>query len=132
MKTAAISTVLSLLALTSASPTRRTPGNVTICTEANYAGTCETISVPFNDCQQLAAPYFKNVGSFKVDAGAYCRITYTADTCTMHGDSFIFPDTNAPDLRHWDDPATGTIIDAGAGFTSFKCQMCTNCQDKKV
>ncbi|KAF2473290.1 uncharacterized protein BDR25DRAFT_302244 [Lindgomyces ingoldianus] len=134
MKTFAFASFLSLLTLNSAAPTQvesRTPGNVLICTGEDYTGTCETISAPFYTCQKLEAPYFKNVGSFRPDAGAYCRITYTADSCTTHGDAFIWPDSGAPNLHHWDDVATGQNIDAGSMMTSFLCQECSGCTVKE-
>ncbi|KAF2191387.1 hypothetical protein K469DRAFT_656235 [Zopfia rhizophila CBS 207.26] len=131
MKTFAAATLLSLFAVSTALPTEkveaRTPGNVKICTGANYTGECITVSAPFNQCQKLSAPYLENVGSFKPDAGAFCRITYTADSCTPHGDAFIDPTPGAPDLHHFDDPATGQNIDAGSKMTSFLCQECTGC-----
>ncbi|KAF2244312.1 hypothetical protein BU26DRAFT_522981 [Trematosphaeria pertusa] len=131
MQTFIAATIIALIASTTAAPTQnlaaRAPGDVTICTGENYTGECTTLSVPFYDCYHLEAPYLNNVGSFKVDAGAYCRITYTAENCTMHGDAFIWPDTNAPTLHHFDDPATQENIDAGSTMTSFLCQECTNC-----
>jgi hypothetical protein len=74
-----ISAVLSLAALASALPSKsleaRTPGSVTFCTGTNLSGDCFTTQVPFNECQQLPPPYYKNLGSMKVDVGALCRIT---------------------------------------------------------
>ncbi|KAF2111750.1 hypothetical protein BDV96DRAFT_602799 [Lophiotrema nucula] len=128
MKTFTIA-LAALTAITSAAPTleTRTPGSVLICTGENYTGECERLQVPFNTCQQLAAPYRNNVGSFRPDVGAYCRITYTAEKCTTHGDAFVEPTPGAPTLHHFDDPATGTNMDAGSNMTSFLCQECTNC-----
>lgn len=75
MKTFAIA-LASLITLNSALPaTSQAPGDVLICTGENYTGDCETLSVPFNACQILSAPFTNNVGSFKPAPGAFCRIT---------------------------------------------------------
>jgi hypothetical protein len=74
--TAALLTLLPFLAAAAPLESPTPPGNVLLCTGANYTGECTTInSQPFNKCQQIPAPYFKNLGSIKPDAGAYCRIT---------------------------------------------------------
>jgi hypothetical protein len=130
MKTISLALIASLLSLASALPTdlkTRATGQVVICTGENSTGTCEAQQVEFNECIQLKAPYLNNVGSFSVAPGAFCRITYTADECTLHGDAFINPTPGAPTLHHFDDPATGANIDAGSTMTSFKCQQCTTC-----
>ncbi|KAF2791537.1 hypothetical protein K505DRAFT_248723 [Melanomma pulvis-pyrius CBS 109.77] len=125
--------ILSLVAISSALPTSsmeaRAEGavDVQVCTGENYTGECTTISAAFNECQVLPGPYLNNVGSLKPAAGAFCRITYTAATCTLHGDAFIDPTPGAPDLHHFDDPATGANIDAGSSLSSFLCQECTGC-----
>lgn len=80
MKTFTVTaTLLSLLTLTSSAPTQnlaaRTPGNVFLCTGENFSGECETILVPFYKCLPLPSPFYKNVGSMRVDPGAFCRIT---------------------------------------------------------
>ncbi|KAF2678450.1 hypothetical protein K458DRAFT_317008 [Lentithecium fluviatile CBS 122367] len=121
-------TLIAFIGLATALPLdARAPGDVTFCTGENYTGECTTLSVPFYECQKVPAEFAGNVGSFKVDAGAYCRITYTADTCTPHGDAFIWPDTNAPTLHHYVD-VQGNVVDAGASLTSFLCQVCTACE----
>jgi hypothetical protein len=51
----------------------------------------------------------------------------TADTCTLHGDAFIFPTPGAPTLHHFEN-AEGEIVDAGSQITSFLCQECTACE----
>lgn len=52
----------------------------------------------------------------------------TADTCTPHGDAFVYPDTGAPDLHNFVD-ANGQTVDAGSQATSFVCQECDTCAD---
>ncbi|KAF2198352.1 hypothetical protein GQ43DRAFT_164724 [Delitschia confertaspora ATCC 74209] len=131
---AAITTLLSIIsALPTAIPTNNTTnqttttGDVLICTGANYASTCETLHVPFNKCVLLEEPFAKNVGSIKPASGQFCRITYTAPTCTNHGDAFIDPTPGVADLHHFNDPATGTVMDAGSQITSLLCQKCSSC-----
>jgi hypothetical protein len=79
LSTAAALFSLNILTLTSSAVlpniAARAPGAVLICTGENYTGTCTTVSVPFNECQTLIAPFFKDVGSFKPDTGTLCRIT---------------------------------------------------------
>ncbi|KAH7139235.1 hypothetical protein B0J11DRAFT_38597 [Dendryphion nanum] len=115
-----------IAALPTANLAVRAPGDVLICTGENYTGDCQTLSVPYNTCQTLSAPFYKNVGSIKPDAGAFCRITYSAETCTSHGDAFIDPTPGAPTLRHFTN-VNGEVIDAGSQITSFLCQECTAC-----
>lgn len=74
--TTTLALLTSLLSLAAGKPIEaRTPGNVLLCTGENYTGECTTISAPFNECVQLEAPFAKNLGSVKPDAGALCRLT---------------------------------------------------------
>ncbi|KAF2727166.1 hypothetical protein EJ04DRAFT_147953 [Polyplosphaeria fusca] len=121
--------IVSFLAVASAAPLEaRADSAVLVCTEANWGGECETIPVTWNQCAQLPSKFLKNVGSLKPSTGQFCRVTYTADTCTTHGDAFIDPTPGAPDLHHFEDPATQEVIDAGSKITSLLCQQCTGCQ----
>ncbi|KAF2268024.1 hypothetical protein CC78DRAFT_565808 [Lojkania enalia] len=120
--------IIAVSALPTSNIQAHIPGDILVCTGENYTGDCTTLSgLPFNECQPLPEPYFKNVGSFKPEAGAFCRITYTADSCTPHGDAFIWPTDGAPNLHQFDDPATGETTNAGSRMTSFLCQQCTGC-----
>ncbi|KAF2016087.1 hypothetical protein BU24DRAFT_193328 [Aaosphaeria arxii CBS 175.79] len=127
---AAILAIVPLIAAAPAcpAPAPEVTGNVRICTGENYTGTCISVEAPNNQCQQLSDPYLKNVGSFKVSPGWQCRITYSAETCTLHGDAFIQPTPSAPNLHEFNNPATGETVDAGNQITSYLCQECTACQ----
>ncbi|KAF9740312.1 hypothetical protein PMIN06_011280 [Paraphaeosphaeria minitans] len=110
-------TLLALIGAASAAPAHniRAPGNITITfyPEANLGGEPTVVSnVASNQCQQV--PEGVTVGSAKIAPGALCRLTYSAPTCTLHGDVFVFPDTPAEDL-------TSETV------TSFLCQTCTGC-----
>ncbi|KAF2712198.1 hypothetical protein K504DRAFT_531334 [Pleomassaria siparia CBS 279.74] len=124
---------LSVVAFTSALPTTiidaraEDQATATVCQGENFTGDCIDIPANYNQCVVLPEGYINNTGSFKVAPGAFCRITYTADTCSLHGDAFVYPTPGAPTLHHFDDPATGTQIDAGSTFTSFLCQQCSGC-----
>ncbi|KAF2808501.1 uncharacterized protein BDZ99DRAFT_56983 [Mytilinidion resinicola] len=123
-----LAALAALLTLAAALPTeskRATPGGVKFCTGENSTSDCEYAVYDYNTCHTLAAPYYKNVGSIVVDSGAFCRITYTAESCTLHGDAFINPPGEAT-LHHFTD-AEGVVVDAGAAITSFLCQECTSC-----
>ncbi|GME53119.1 allantoate permease [Neofusicoccum parvum] len=94
---------------------KRTPGNIYICTGANWTGTCGSKVQPFDTCIKLTAPYYHNIGSFGPDAGALCRITYTAESCTTHGDLFAqYP--GIADLYNYNG------VDVGHSITSWLCQ----------
>ncbi|PSN71884.1 hypothetical protein BS50DRAFT_583508 [Corynespora cassiicola Philippines] len=102
--------------------------DVQLCTGPNYTGECVAIEVADNQCQQLPQQFLRNLGSFRPEGGVLCRLTYTADTCTPHGDAFVYPDTGAPDLHNFVD-ANGQTVDAGSQATSFVCQECDTCAD---
>ncbi|OCK79283.1 hypothetical protein K432DRAFT_383206 [Lepidopterella palustris CBS 459.81] len=136
MKYIAATTLAAILSVASALPTtgttsanplaKRTPGSIYMCTGSNWTGHCSYAVYTFNTCHILTAPFYKNIGSFGPDAGALCRITYTADTCTTHGDAFV-QTPGVSDLYDFADPATGKNIDAGVAMTSFYCQECSSC-----
>ena len=125
---------LSLLTLVSALPannnlSRRqtsSPSSVQICTGENYTGNCETLIVAPETCYTIPDIYKGNVGSLLPEPGLLCRITYTQDTCSLHGDAFV-DNTGAPDLHHFVDPSTGDVVDAGAELKAFLCQPCSAC-----
>lgn len=76
MQPSITATIIAFFGLAAAIPLEsRAPGDVTLCSEADYAGDCVSLSVPFNECQKVPASLVDNVGSMKVDAGAFCRIT---------------------------------------------------------
>ncbi|KAF2444701.1 hypothetical protein P171DRAFT_484795 [Karstenula rhodostoma CBS 690.94] len=114
-------TLLALLGAASAAPARNIQArdgiSITLYPEANYTGEPTVVSdVVRNKCQQV--PEDVTVGSVKVSSGAFCRLTYSEPTCSLHGDVFVFLDTPAEDL-------TGETV------TSFLCQTCTECLSGK-
>ncbi|KAF1942782.1 hypothetical protein EJ02DRAFT_488350 [Clathrospora elynae] len=138
--TSSSSLLLLIIALTAKSaatllppqPTYLNSTNVLICIGENYQYGCTIFVVPLNitnaKCQHLAPPYFHNVGSFKPSVGSFCRITYTRDSCTAHGDAFVNPTPGAPTMHtNFTDPADGENVDVGSMMSSFLCQECLNC-----
>jgi hypothetical protein len=79
MKTFTFAILTTLLTLSSALPTalenRREGTEVIICTGEHSTGECESIKVEFSVCTQLQPPFWRNMGSFSVAPGAFCRIT---------------------------------------------------------
>ncbi|KAF1978310.1 hypothetical protein BU23DRAFT_595538 [Bimuria novae-zelandiae CBS 107.79] len=113
----AATTLLALIGAASALPSNilqaRDGITITFYPEANFAGEPVSIpNVPNAECQQV--PEGVTVGSVQVESGALCRLTYSATTCTTHGDVFVFPDTPADDLTN-------------ETVTSYLCQTCTGC-----
>ena len=124
------STLLFLAAATTISALPQgsaTDLSVQVCTGENYIGDCKTLYVAPDTCQQLPGLFRKNIGSFKPGPKTLCRITYTADTCTMHGDAFVDPEGVATLHTDFTDPATGEEEDVGNLMTSFLCQPCSTC-----
>ncbi|KAF2144205.1 uncharacterized protein K452DRAFT_285447 [Aplosporella prunicola CBS 121167] len=119
--------ILPLVAMTVAAPapfTKRTPGSVTLCTGPDHTGDCLTRT--FDDWEQChtltgdLAPFYHNLGTFAPDAGALCRVTNTAESCTTHGDLFV------------ENPEGANLLDVngvdyGSTATSFLCQRCNSC-----
>lgn len=62
-------------ALPSTAPRAPNDATVLVCTGENYMDNCSYLTAPFNTCQTLPAPFYKNVGSFRPDSGILCRIT---------------------------------------------------------
>ncbi|KAF2496118.1 hypothetical protein BU16DRAFT_526642 [Lophium mytilinum] len=125
-----IAAIAALITLTTALPTesKRAGAGVTFYVLENFnnTGAHDHEVYDYNTCHNVPVALYGNVGSVAVDPGAYCRITYTADECTLHGDAFVYPpgETN---LHQFKDPASGNVVDAGKLITSFLCQECTSC-----
>lgn len=125
--TKALTLLASILVCSSAKPIeRRDPGDVLLCTGENYTGDCLTINFPFNECTELPALVYKNLGSLKVAPFAYCRLTFTMDTCRPTGDLLIFPETTVATLHNLPYGEQG-VIDAGSTATTILCQRCDAC-----
>lgn len=78
-------------------------------------------------CGVLDIPLGLFVGKVERKCGLMMWCGYsTADTCTMHGDVFIFPDEPVADLRRYT-TVTGRVVDAGSTVTSLLCQECNGC-----
>ncbi|KAF2760434.1 hypothetical protein EJ05DRAFT_474306 [Pseudovirgaria hyperparasitica] len=131
--------MLSFSALSFAAPTTKREtfdgtADVTLCTDSNKAGTCQTWSLPFDGepdmpftkCVQLEAPLYNNVGTFLVAPGAYCRTT-SVDNCANlgSGDAILFP-PGSEDFKNYSGGHAGDA-NLGGRTASFQCQKCTNC-----
>lgn len=85
MQPSVAATLIAFFGLAAAIPLEsRAPGDVILCSEANLTGDCVSLSVPFNACQKVPASLVDNVGSMKVDAGAFCRITLYVTLLNVH------------------------------------------------
>ncbi|CAP73268.1 uncharacterized protein PODANS_2_6660 [Podospora anserina S mat+] len=101
------------------------PGNVLVCTGENYMGECQTVQFNIEypgECLPIPEPFKNNVGSFKPDRGAICRL-FAADRpdCTGSGLSILYYPGQADLLTD-----NGEYI-AGHEATYWRCQTCTGC-----
>ncbi|KAF1959605.1 hypothetical protein CC80DRAFT_590813 [Byssothecium circinans] len=132
MFTTAATTLLALIGTTLALPAqnlaaRETPGDVTFCEGANFSGKCTTVSfTPFDKCQPVPEAVKGNIGSLKVASGALCGLTFSEDTCTLHGDAMLVPESPISDAHHYT-TVSEEVVDLGNELTSLLCQQCTAC-----
>ncbi|KAH6688586.1 hypothetical protein F5X68DRAFT_255531 [Plectosphaerella plurivora] len=115
---------------------KRQPGNVYLCTKANWQGDCAVVdfTVAYT-CQAIPAPFTNNLGSIGPDKGALCRLTTHADarcgsvskpdTCDLHGDLFI-------EYPGFDNLFSHEGQDYGSKAHHITCQKCTACQGEGV
>ncbi|RNJ59562.1 hypothetical protein D7B24_002171 [Verticillium nonalfalfae] len=103
---------------------KRFPGSVYMCTEAEWAGECARVTVPISyTCQDIPAPFTYNLGSIGPDRGALCRITTVSSqsSCDAHGDIFV----EFPGIRNL---FSFKEQNYGKDAHHIECQECTACQ----
>ncbi|KAK3374984.1 hypothetical protein B0H63DRAFT_262752 [Podospora didyma] len=118
--------IASATSLVTAKPIeKRTIGGITMCTGANFTGTCEYRVWPLETCITLGAPFYKNTNTFVPDEGNWFCYPYLMDCgaicrsptgCTMGPIDSTRPDYRTDlQLQHWDKM-----------IRSFDCHFYTN------
>ncbi|ORY59536.1 uncharacterized protein BCR38DRAFT_398690 [Pseudomassariella vexata] len=105
----------------------RDAGNIHICTDINFQGTCLDIFGGLGsnwtaNCQELPDAFIHSIGSAVPDHGALCRLYDSAHSgCTGSGLSILeYPGDS--DLF-----TSAAGIDAGHSAEYISCVTCTDC-----
>ncbi|KAK0667033.1 hypothetical protein QBC41DRAFT_324728 [Cercophora samala] len=101
------------------------PGRVLVCTGEEYTGECQTVQFNIEypgECLPIPEPFQFNIGSFKPDRGAICRL-FAADRpqCSGTGLTILYYPGDGNLFRD----VGGDIPGEKAAY--WRCQTCTNC-----